>query len=584
MSVPFKKVELIEEKDSKDKVICVSIDFGTSRTGFAYGFVNDKSKKVVPHLEWDGMEGISYPKTLTKILYKDLSAVAWGFPAEKILAEVDEDDESYKLLKYFKMDLFKSEDGFITDPSVPENKFKVMDVIVDYLTLFHKKIKETLDELKIFDKDDIRWCLTIPAIWKDEQKEAMRIAAEKVGLVKSKNDSDLLLVLEPEAAAVYCLHKMADQGSPIKTGQTFVIVDAGGGTVDLTCHKVLENNKLKEIFGSGGDCGSSELDKNFWDFLYSNVEPTLLDNYKKDYPLDTFDFMCSWETTKCDITDFESKQTVTLPPSMKSVFKSSKIPMTRGGHLSLTPEVQKEIFEPTFKKIVKLVDDLLKETGKVDYIFIVGGFGESKALQSRIREEFSSKVNIRIFIPDGSSQAVVSGAVLMGLDDIISVRKMRRGYGVKGVDKFDSKKHKTEKKQLKNGEYYCTDIYDEFVQIGEEVPVSQVVKRSYGVVHKDQKSMLIEVYCSLFSNCKYVDETGVGKMGELIVDMSDTTGGINRKVEVEFKFGKTVFEFTATNLTTGKKYVADIKFGGKFFEYSGPKFVETPIPTSNYHM
>ena len=292
--------------------------------------------------------------------------------------------------------------------------------------------------------------------------------------------------------------------------------------------------------------------------------------------------MNSWERTKCSVIDFEKKQDVKLPYTMKNLFKKTKIPISRSGNLTLSSEILKNIFEKTFKKIIKLIDEMLEKSGKIDYIFVVGGFGESKALQKRIKEEFELKIKKKVFIPLNSSQAIVSGAAMMGINDVISIRKMRRGYGVKATTEFNSLKHKIEKKVLKAGKEYCSDIFDIFVEKEEEVEISKIIKREYGVIHKDQKSMKLEVFCSGIIGKKYIDDSGVGKMGEIIVDLSDTTNGLNRKVEVEFKFGKSTFEFIATNLQDSTKYKADLKFDGKFFEYSGPTHIEEP--KSQYHM
>jgi len=228
MAAPIKNdFQVFVEETTTEKKICVSIDFGTSGTGYAYSFVDDKTHSVFTNLKWEGRHE-NCAKTLSQIVYKNDKPVSYGFPALKMMTEISEEEElQFHILKYFKMDLFKSTDGFVTDPNAPEGKYKVIDVIVDYLKLFFEKIKKTLNELKIFDMEEIVWCLTIPAIWKDEQKEVMKIVAERVGLVKSKNDPDLLLILEPEAAAAYCLHMMKDQGSPIKFGETFIVVDAG---------------------------------------------------------------------------------------------------------------------------------------------------------------------------------------------------------------------------------------------------------------------------------------------------------------------------------------------------------------------
>jgi hypothetical protein len=67
----------------------------------------------------------------------------------------------------------------------------------------------------------------------------MREAAIAAGLVQSSRADDvnwrdrLRIITEPEAAAVHCAH-LTDLHH-LKPSQTFVVVDAGGGTVDLVC-------------------------------------------------------------------------------------------------------------------------------------------------------------------------------------------------------------------------------------------------------------------------------------------------------------------------------------------------------------
>ncbi len=45
-----------------------------------------------------------------------------------------------------------------------------------------------------------------------------------------------MLVHEPEAAALTVL-KEVQEPIAMSEGDTYVVVDAGGGTVDITCHK-----------------------------------------------------------------------------------------------------------------------------------------------------------------------------------------------------------------------------------------------------------------------------------------------------------------------------------------------------------
>ena len=83
----------------------------------------------------------------------------------------------------------------------------------------------------------------------------------------------LQIISEPEAAAIYALHAMDPHS--ISIGDTFVLCDAGGGTVDLISYTV---SQLKPILrvqeaapGSGRLCGSTFLNRIFQKFLVDKL-------------------------------------------------------------------------------------------------------------------------------------------------------------------------------------------------------------------------------------------------------------------------------------------------------------------------
>lgn len=79
----------------------------------------------------------------------------------------------------------------------------------------------------------------------------MRAAAIAAGLVQSARAGDiswrdrLRIITEPEAAAVHCAH--LPDIHQLKPSQNFIVVDAGGGTVDLVSLLIptLLNQNLK---------------------------------------------------------------------------------------------------------------------------------------------------------------------------------------------------------------------------------------------------------------------------------------------------------------------------------------------------
>ena len=75
-----------------------------------------------------------------------------------------------------------------------------------------------------------------------------------------------MLVAEPEAAAVYW------QVRGCVPGARFTVVDAGGGTVDITTLEVTDEATLDQIgFQAGGKLGSRALNTRFREVLLSHL-------------------------------------------------------------------------------------------------------------------------------------------------------------------------------------------------------------------------------------------------------------------------------------------------------------------------
>ncbi|RIA82725.1 hypothetical protein C1645_787732 [Glomus cerebriforme] len=89
------------------------------------------------------------------------------------------------------------------------------------------------------------------------------MCAFNAGLIKEKYSIYLQFTTEPEAAAVYCMENLKGQ-TLARPGTNFMIVDCGGGTVDLTIRKLINDKQLGEITERSGDfCGSTYIDEEF---------------------------------------------------------------------------------------------------------------------------------------------------------------------------------------------------------------------------------------------------------------------------------------------------------------------------------
>jgi len=106
---------------------------------------------------------------------------------------------------------------------------------------------------------------TVPAVWNNEAVGRMRKAAKSAGIMKPRaaGATTLNFVSEPEAAALATFEDLKVRPN-LKVGDTYVVCDAGGGTVDLISYRVTQTYPLQLeecVEGSGKLCGAVFLDQ-----------------------------------------------------------------------------------------------------------------------------------------------------------------------------------------------------------------------------------------------------------------------------------------------------------------------------------
>jgi hypothetical protein len=191
----------------------------------------------------------------------------WGDKAEK-------EKKGYTTVSLFKLHL-DTESRDI--PPLPEG-LTLVKVISDYLKIILQYIYKALEDTvgNNFNPDDLRYALTVPAMWSTQAKTTMREAAKLAGIINEDDHPHrLMLIGEPEAAALYA--EKASGGRSIKPGMTALVCDAGGGTVDLTVFEKHLNGdiqSLREITrGCGESLGSAMLDVRMKNYLRDQISP-----------------------------------------------------------------------------------------------------------------------------------------------------------------------------------------------------------------------------------------------------------------------------------------------------------------------
>ncbi|XP_071337622.1 heat shock 70 kDa protein 12A isoform X5 [Trachinotus anak] len=615
-------------------VVVVAIDFGTTSSGYAYAFTKEP-ECIHTMRRWEGGDpGVSNQKTPTTILLTpDRKFHSFGYAARDFYHDLDPSESKHWLyLEKFKMKLHTTANLSIdTDLHAANGKrVKALDIFAYALAFFKEQaLKELSDQTGgEFDNNDVRWVITVPAIWKMPAKQFMREAAYKSGLVSRENPEQLIIALEPEAASIYCrklrLHQMVDLGtqtsqngfnptdnvgsgmtqakehvrrnrqsrtflvenvigelwSELEEGDRYVVVDCGGGTVDLTVHQIrLPEGHLKELYkASGGPYGSIGIDYEFEKLLCKIFGQDFIDQFKVKRPAAWVDLMIAFESRKrAAAPDRTNPLNINLPFSFIDYYKKFRghsvehalrksnvdfVKWSSQGMLRMSPDAMNSLFKPTIDHIIQHLTELFEkpEVSDIKFLFLVGGFAESPLLQHAVQNMLQGRS--RIIIPHDVGLTILKGAVLFGLDpSVIKVRRSPLTYGVGVLNRFVEGKHPPEKLLVKDGTRWCTDVFDTFIAADQSVALGEMVKRSYTPAKPSQQVIVIHVYCSEKESVGFISESGIRKCGTLRLDVSGTESTApRREIQTLMQFGDTEIRAMAVDVSTGRTVKASIDF------------------------
>ena len=181
---------------------------------------------------WPG-NGLGVGKAPTELWYDEDDEPYWGY-------EVPADGDPNR---WFKILLLRDEDLDIQlketelfariRATMAESGKTALDLVTEYLRLLWGHTISTIERARGESEVEalaIHVVLTVPAIWKGYARQLMEVAARDAGILDSRaaGKTELTLAPEPEAAA---LSTLLEQGSGVRPSHTYVICDAGGGTV-----------------------------------------------------------------------------------------------------------------------------------------------------------------------------------------------------------------------------------------------------------------------------------------------------------------------------------------------------------------
>uniref|UniRef100_A0A8C6UUK4 Heat shock 70 kDa protein 12B n=1 Tax=Neogobius melanostomus TaxID=47308 RepID=A0A8C6UUK4_9GOBI len=612
LSSDFRLVGLVA-KMSRSCII--AIDFGTAYSGYA--FCLSVNQQEVQHVKrWGRRASADTAKTPTCILFdENQEFMEFGYKAR---------DKEIDLLSLFSVKcclfhcwildlLFFPKQKITKDLMIKDVNKKSMSAMKVFSAALHF-LKE--DALKTLDKEiqdldldllDFTWVLTVPAIWDIPARQFMREAAEQLyiiqatvyasihhiclemdctftvvahvqaGLVSVSTEDKLVITLESEAASIRCKQLESEDFMmnevPVKInlcpGTQYIVVDCGGGTIDITVHEVLEGGGLKELHkASGNNKGGRLVDRKFTRCMREFFCDGLWEEYESDHPREAQEFMEDfiifrqndhanvrrldfYKEFKNIVQQRQSRNEKLFNPMEGLTFHWTKQPNSESysAKLEISEQRKTSFFRETLIHVTDCLHEIISEHPDIRYILLVGGLSSSHILREHVKREFSDQAEV--MCPKIPQEVILRGAVMFGRDPSeIRSRKSAFTYGVGTSRKFDPSVHKEEKRfTTKEGVVLCTDLFKKFVGINEDVEWNQTKEYEFGPIERDQKSMRLSFYRTERENVTYVDEWGVDDIkASCVMDMPDISKGLNRKVKLEVFFGSTEIKAKATDL------------------------------------
>ncbi|WP_239382584.1 Hsp70 family protein [Frankia sp. CIT1] len=431
--------------------VVAAIDFGTHGTGYAWTeIIKDgpaaAERSVQLRLRWPDAPG-SYPKDLSALLVApDGSVESFGHQARRAWTKRSEtsDHGGYTYVEALKMAL-KVDGAHGTKPlgvgarSI-DSPAKAFPLVVASLRRTYELALADIDRSG-YGEDQIRWCLTVPVIWDEQEKQLMRDAAVQAGL--PADPARLLLAIEPEVAALYCRIHLArlDEAHArhdlLRDGGRFLVLDCGGGTVDLVAYRVDRDPtgqpRLSQLDrATGGKFGSEYVDD---EFVHRVLEdrfggPAALEQIQRDCPHALLELLDRWEEAKLGLQahlDPLTRQVVIdsppvslpVPGDIRDVLTDEVVERLRAlsgnrNKIVVAVDETRDVLDTVLGHIIELTQDQLAAMAAdgpaagPEQVLLVGGLSESTYLQARLRQAFGDKG--RLVVPPQPAAAVLAGA------------------------------------------------------------------------------------------------------------------------------------------------------------------------------
>ncbi|KAI0750429.1 hypothetical protein C8Q74DRAFT_1394251 [Fomes fomentarius] len=414
--------------------LVVGFDVGTTYSGVAYAFLEPGELPVIHGVTWyPGQEHAASHSKIPSIIYYYPDGRLHSIGADAIRPGIEFEVEDYSLILLHLRLPGSTQDITTQIPPLPPGK-TVVDVFADFFTyLFNctrRFISETHangDSIWRSVEGCIEYVLSHPNGWEGAQQAKLRQAAVMAGLIPD-NDAG-------HAHENFCIQSGLTTDT-LQDGKSVIIVDAGGGTIDLSSYVFVSITPMKIEEITSPDCvlqGSVFVSTRAGEYLKARLRGSQYGN-------------------EDDIRAMLRYFDVSTKPVFKDGGEASYIKFgsmrcnepafnIRRGQLKLDSTAMVSFFQPSLDAIIKAVKSQRNSASASvpSTVFLVGGFAANPWLYSSLRSKLN-KLGFTLYRPDShTNKAVAHGSVCFYLEHFVSARVAKMTYGVEIMVEYDNK-------------------------------------------------------------------------------------------------------------------------------------------------
>ncbi|KAJ7511445.1 hypothetical protein B0H11DRAFT_1955126 [Mycena galericulata] len=471
------------------RALVFGIDVGTTFSGISYSILEPGQVPVIRSItRFPGQQEVGGDSKVPTAIFYDREGIVRAEGADtRLAASVEKaEDEGWEHAQWFKLHLRPGNDG-PEIPPLPHRK-TATSVLADFLRYLYECAKIFIEEthpsghaLWLSLQNNIQFVMAHPNGWEGKQQNQMRDAAVVAGLIPNSDAGHdrLRFVTEGEASLHFCIENgLATEA--IARGNGVVVVDAGGGTIDLSTYRMVKrsngHNDFEEI--APPQClfqGSIYVTQRARDYVEAHLE-----NSKYAADIDSiaqiFDTSAKLSFRGEEVSFIKFGRNKDQDPSLN----------IRNGQLKISGLEVRGFFEPSISAVVAAVREQCISAFPVTVtsVFLVGGFAANDWLFSELKTRLEP-LRVDLARPDTHvNKAVADGAVSFYIDHHVSVRVARFTYGLNCSEPYNpmNREHLVRvanRYRGVNGEWLVPDCFSAILKKGVQVSETTEFRESY---------------------------------------------------------------------------------------------------------